>query len=87
MRILGVESIPVIDGSGNESGRPIKHGSGIMVHLHHSSKMTGHKKVTKQKKIKVFSYFFCLMMKGSGSVFVTKRSDADPGGPKIYGSF
>jgi hypothetical protein len=36
-----------------------------------------------------FSYYFCLMMKGSGSgsVLVTNPdADADPGGPIKYGS-
>ncbi len=30
-----------------------------------------------------FSYYFCLMMEGSGSVQIT--TDPDPGAPKTYG--
>ncbi len=36
------------------------------VHLHHSSQIKGHKEVTTQQKSR-FSYYFCLMMGGSGS--------------------
>jgi hypothetical protein len=37
-----------------------------MVHLHNFSKIKSHKEVTKLG-IKVFSYYICLIMEGSGA--------------------
>jgi hypothetical protein len=38
----------------------------------------------KTVEIKGFSYFFCLIMEGSGSIQIT--TDPDPEGPRTYGS-
>jgi hypothetical protein len=40
------------------------------------------KKKSQNSRNQGFSYYFCLMMEGAGSVFVTTDPDADPGGPK-----
>jgi|688.fasta_scaffold631429_1 hypothetical protein len=61
-----------------------------MVYLHHSSKIKVIEKLQNSRN-QGFSYYFGLMVEGSGpgsgSVFVTNGSDADPGGPKKYGSY
>ncbi len=56
----------------------------LKVHLHHSSKIKSHKEVTKQ------SFSSWLMVEsgaGSGSIQINTYPDADPGGPKTYGSY
>ncbi len=60
-----------------ESGSGSKCGSrsGTLVHLHHSLKIKSHKEVTKQSQ-QGFSYIFCLMMDGSGVVFVLMTKGA-----------
>ncbi len=41
----------------------------LKVHLHHSFKMKSYKEITKEQTSMFFtSYYFCLMMEGSGSV-------------------
>ncbi len=46
----------------------------LKLNLHHFSKIKSHKEATKQRKLR-FSYYFCLIIEGSGS----RR-------PKTYGS-
>ncbi len=38
----------------------------MKLHLHHFSKIKSQKEVTKTVGIKVFSYYFCLIIEGSG---------------------
>ncbi len=45
----------------------------LKVHLHHFSKIKSQKEVTKQEEL-MFSYYFCLMIEGSGSVHLTNGS-------------
>jgi len=52
----------------------------LKVHLHHFSKIKSHKEVTKQYRNKGFSYYFCLILEGSGSGPLTNRSGS--GRPK-----
>jgi hypothetical protein len=52
-------------------------------HFHHFSKIKSHKEDTNSSN-QGFSYYFCLLIEGSGSVPCT--TDPDPGGPKTYGS-
>jgi hypothetical protein len=55
------------------------------VHFHHSSKIKSQKEVTKQLKSRFgFSYYFSLMMEGSGaeSVLVTNGYENGSGRPK-----
>jgi hypothetical protein len=57
----------------------------LKVHLHHFSKIKSHKEVTNNRS-QCLSYYFCLMVKGSGSVYLTNGSGS--GRPKnIYGRF
>jgi hypothetical protein len=46
------------------------------------------KRSHKTVEIKIFLYYFCLMIEGSGSgsIPLTNGSDPDPGGIKTYGS-
>jgi hypothetical protein len=53
----------------------------LKLHLHKFSKIKSHKN-HKTVEIMFFSYYFCLIIEGSGSV----SHHADPGGPKTYGS-
>ncbi len=61
-------------------------GSGILVHLHHSSKKKSHKEVTKQKKSRFFLLFLLDDLEGSGtgagSIRVTNGSGCGWAGPK-----
>jgi hypothetical protein len=49
-------------------------------------------KTSQNSRILGFSYYFCLMMEGSGfgtrsgSVQIITDPDSDPGGPKTHGS-
>jgi hypothetical protein len=43
----------------------------LNVHLHHFSKIKSHKRSHKTVGINVFSYYFCLMIEGSKSWFVS----------------
>ncbi len=45
----------------------------LKLHLHHSTKIKSRKEVTKEQKSR-FSYYFCLMMEGSGFVPLPNRS-------------
>jgi len=56
------------------------------VHLHHFSKIKSHKEVTKSRN-KVFSYYFCLMIEGSGSVPRTNGSGSGSRKPKTIVSY
>jgi hypothetical protein len=42
--------------------------------------------MSQNSKNQGFSYYFCLMLEGYGSVTLTNNSDPDPEGPKTYGS-
>jgi hypothetical protein len=53
----------------------------LKVHLHHFSKLKSPKEVTKQyRRNQGFSYFFCLLIEGSGSILLTNGSGS--GRPK-----
>jgi hypothetical protein len=54
-------------------------------HLHHFSKIKVPKEVTKEQELR-FSYYFCLMMEGSGSRSIPLTNGPDPRGPKTWGS-
>ncbi len=63
-------------------------GFGTLVHLHHSSKIKSHTlKKLQNSRNQGFSYYFCLMMEGSGSVLVANGSGCGSGRPKTYGSY
>jgi hypothetical protein len=56
----------------------------LKVHLYHFSKIKSQKEVAKQyRRNQGFSYYFYLMIAGSGAM---PLMDPDPGGPKTYGS-
>ncbi len=44
----------------------------LKVHLHHFSKIKSHKQKSQNRRSQCFSYYFCLMIEGSGSVSLTK---------------
>ncbi len=46
----------------------------LKVHLHHFSTKKGHKKKSQNSRNQGFSYYFCLMIEGSGSIPVTNGS-------------
>jgi hypothetical protein len=46
----------------------------LKVHFHHFSKIKSHTEVTKQYRNQCFSYYFCLLTEGSGSVSLTNGS-------------
>ncbi len=68
LRIRILRSVLLTNGSECGSGRAENN-------LHHSSKIKSHKEVTNSRN-QGFSYYFCLMMEGSGagSVLVTNGS-------------
>ncbi len=82
IRILG--SVPLTNESGSGCGF---RNTGTFTSFF---KDKSHKEAKKTVEIKVFCYYFCLMMEGSGAgsvlEIVNNGSDADPGGPKTYGS-
>ncbi len=53
----------------------------MKVYLHHSSKIISHKEVTKSR-IKGFSYYFSLIMEGSGIHTVPLTNGSGSGMPK-----
>jgi hypothetical protein len=57
----------------------------LKVHLHHFQRQKVQKK-SQDSRNQGFSYFFCVMIVGSGSISLTSGSDPDPGGPKTCGS-
>jgi hypothetical protein len=59
----------------------------LKVHFHHFSKIKGKEK-SQNSRNQGFSYYFCLMIEGSGSgsIPLTNGSDPDQGAPKTYGS-
>jgi hypothetical protein len=62
--------------------------SGTVVHLHHKDK-NSHKEVTKQKKFKILLTFSWWWWKDPelDPYWWLKNLDADPGGPRTYGSY
>ncbi len=79
--------------SDTDPGGPKTYGSGTLAHLHHSSKIKSHKKVTKTLEIKDFLTIFAWWWKdpepdpAQDSFLWLTDPDADPGGPKTYGSY
>jgi hypothetical protein len=59
----------------------------LKLHLHHFSKIKSHKEVIKHNiRNKGFSYFFCFMIEGSGSVAVSLTNGSGSRRPKTSGS-
>ncbi len=46
----------------------------VKVHLHHFSNIKSHQEATNQSRNQGFSYYFCLMIEGSGSVLLINGS-------------
>ncbi len=59
----------------------------LKIHLHHFSKIKSQNN-SQSSRYQGFSYSFCLVIEGSGSgsIPLTMVPDADPEGPKTYGS-
>ncbi len=57
----------------------------LKVYLHHFSKIESQKE-SQNRRNQGFSYFFCMMIEGSGSGSILWQVDPDPGGPKTCGS-
>jgi hypothetical protein len=57
----------------------------LKVHLHNFSKIKSQKESQKRRN-EGFSYYFCMMIEGSGSRSIPPLVDPDPGGPKTCGS-
>ena len=57
----------------------------MKVHLHHFSKIKSQKE-SQNRKNQGFSYYFCMMMEGSGSGSIPLTGGSDPGDPKTCGS-
>ncbi len=88
VRIQILRSVPLTDRSGCGYGRrgpktKVSYGSGfrILVHLHHSSKIKSHKKVTKQQKSRVFLPFLLDAPEPDLYLWLTDP-DTDPQVPK-----
>jgi hypothetical protein len=54
----------------------------LKVHLHHFSKIKSQKESQNSTGIKVFSYYFCMMIEGSGSGSIPLTSGSGSGRPK-----
>jgi hypothetical protein len=68
-----------------DPGGPKTYGSGCGFehwYFHHSSKIKSHKEELQNSRNHGFSYYFCLMMEGSGSVLVPNGSRCGSGRPK-----
>jgi hypothetical protein len=46
----------------------------LKIHIHHFSKIKSQKETTQNSRNQGFSYYFCLMIEGSGSVPLTNGS-------------
>jgi hypothetical protein len=70
-------SMPLTNGSGSFSPYYF-----LKVHLHHFSKMKSQKEVAMQYRNQGVSYYFCLVIEGSGSIPQTNRSGSGSRRPK-----